>query len=62
MGRAVSLLLVKRWFNVRVSYVVQKVAVIQVFLRIIRFSLVSYHQRPIYYRSHIIPVFDSVVK
>jgi len=56
MGRAVSLLLVKPWFNVRVSYVVQKVAVI------LGFSLVSYHKRPIYYRSHIIPVFDSVVK
>jgi len=49
-------------FNVRVSYVVQKVAVVQVFLRILLFSLVSLLQRPAYYRSHIISVFDSVVK
>jgi len=62
MGRSVSLLLVRPGFNVHVSYVLQKVAVIQVFLRILRVSFVSFHQRPIYYRSHIISVFDSVVK
>jgi hypothetical protein len=63
VGRLVSCWSPQRpGFNVRVSYVVQKVAVIQVFLRILRFFLVSFHQLPIYYRCRIISVFDSIVK
>ena len=45
--------------EVHVRYVVDKVALIQAFLRILWFSLISFHHHN---RRHIMSVFDSVVK
>jgi hypothetical protein len=67
MGRTVSFLYVTSEARVQCPCELggaQKVAVIQVFLRILRFSLVPFHQQPMYYRSHIRVIsglFDSVV-